>query len=66
MNVPRIRFNQQAHLVLGVPTDVARKGGSPGEDTISFNTHRCHPLWDLDLELGMSYFQELVWHKPLF
>ena len=54
MHVPCICFNQQAHLVLGVPTDVVKKDGSPGEDTISFNAHRCHTLWDLDLELGMS------------
>ena len=37
-------FIQQAHLVLGVPTDVLRKDGSPGEDNISFNAHRCHHL----------------------
>jgi len=31
-----------AHLVLGVPTDVVKKDGSPGEDTISFNAHRIY------------------------
>ena len=37
-------FNQQARLILGVPTDVLRKDGTPGEDNISFNAHRCHNL----------------------
>jgi len=32
----------EARLVLGVPTDVLRKDGSPGEDTISFNAHRVY------------------------
>ena len=33
-------FFQQAYLVLGVPTDVKRKDGSQGKDTIVFNAHR--------------------------
>ena len=33
-------FPMQARLVLGVPTDVQKKDGSPGRDTIQFNVHR--------------------------
>jgi len=31
-----------ARLVLGVPTDVQKKDGSPGQDTIQFNAHRIY------------------------
>ena len=35
-------FPMQARLVLGVPTDVQKRDGSPGRDTIQFNVHRWH------------------------
>ena len=35
-----LEFPMQARLVLGVPTDVQKKDGSPGRDTIQFNVHR--------------------------